>query len=161
MVDSEWEHPKMKNYTDRYQPMFDRCFDEDFDEWCREYKMWKLGVHKDQKEYPAHKNDLYWDWAGTPPDPTYYLPRPFKNPTWLQMYETVSEGTPVTPKFGTPEELVNYLVENGDFWDQKRGDGGWQRESAETFVKRGWAPSGIMVINKNNSEYKTPRDGVL
>lgn len=72
--------------------------------------------------------------------------------TWFQMYETVSEGTPVTPPFETREELVEYLVANGCFWDQKRRARGlsgdwmrcspWTREEATKFVfGDGWMPS--------------------
>ncbi len=160
MVDPDWEHPRYNDHRDEYQPMHEYCFDEKFDEWCNDYKLWRLGKHPDQKEYPENKDDLYWEWAGTPPDPTYYLPRPFKNPTWIQMYETVSEGTPVSPKFETAEGLINYLVENGDFWDQKRGHGGWDRKNAEGFVGRGWSPSGVVKITTEKTEFKAPRDGI-
>ena len=75
--------------------------------------------------------------------------------TWWQVYETVSEGTPVTPPFETREELVEYLVANGDFWDQKRRTEGrssmpcepWPRKQAESFVfGSGWSPS-LVVAN--------------
>jgi hypothetical protein len=74
---------------------------------------------------------------------------------WWQVWETVSEGSPVTPAFSTPEELIEYLVANGDSWDQKRLDGGWERSSAEQFVKSGWAPS---LITAGGHVYE-PRDG--
>jgi hypothetical protein len=72
---------------------------------------------------------------------------------WWQVYETVSEGTPVTPPFATKEELIEYLVEHGDFWDQRNRhdyrcyvDPGcyppWSRKAATTFVMEdGWCPS--------------------
>ena len=61
------------------------------------------------------------DWHREFPDPESYRPRWKRGEaTWYQVYETVSEGTPVTPPFETREELVEYLVERGDFWDQKR-----------------------------------------
>ena len=59
-----------------------------------------------------------------------------KEATWFQAWETVTEGTPVTPPFATTDELVDYLVTRGDFWDQERGDGPWDRKSAEEFVTR-------------------------
>ena len=68
------------------------------------------------------------------------------------MYETVSEGTPVTPHFAMKAELVDYLVEYGTFWDDGKG---WHREIAERFVDTGYAPS--MIIE--NDVIKTPRDG--
>ncbi len=64
---------------------------------------------------------------------------------WWQVYETVTEGTPVSPAFATPEELVEYLVANGDFWDQKCGEKSYSRARAEAFVKSGWAPSGMSI----------------
>lgn len=69
-----------------------------------------------------------------------------------QVWQTVSEGGPVTPVLPTPEALIDYLVSNGDAWDQARGDGGWRRDAAESFVRSGWAPTlmadsarGVMV----------------
>jgi hypothetical protein len=68
-----------------------------------------------------------------------------KEATWFQAWETVTEGTPVTPPFATTDELVDYLATRGDFWDQERGDGPWDRKSAEEFVKAGWAPTLIVT----------------
>jgi hypothetical protein len=75
-----------------------------------------------------------------------------KEATWFQAWETVTEGTPVTPPFATTDESVDYLATRGDFWDQERGDGPWDRKSAEEFVKAGWAPTlivtGKRIINR-------------
>lgn len=143
-----WEHPK--DDDGKYKPMFNEDFDTVFYEWVNEYELWKKGEHPSQGEYP------YWEYAGAPPDPEYYRPVWPESVTWIQMYETVSEGTPVSPAFKTKKELVDYLVEHGDFWDQGRGDGGWERENAEKFVKGGWSPSGALIDGK----YKTTRDGI-
>lgn len=56
-----------------------------------------------------------------------------------QVWENVSEGSPVTPVFATEAELVEYLVAGGDAWDRKRGAPGWSRKDAEAFVRRGGA----------------------
>lgn len=66
---------------------------------------------------------------------------------WWQVWETVSEGSPVTPAFATDAELIDYLVAEGDAWTQGRGDGGWTLENAVAFVSAGWAMSGIMERN--------------
>ena len=68
-----------------------------------------------------------------------------QHPTWFQIYETVSEGTPVTPPFATKQELIDYLVTYGDFWDQLRGDGPYSHLAAENMVNSGYAPSGIVL----------------
>lgn len=152
-VPPNWEHPKKED--GHYQPMYDNDFDTRLAEWLAGYELWKKGEHPDYDE-----KFKYWDWGGSPPDPEYYHPEWEQEPTWYQMYETVSEGTPVTPTFATKEELVNYLVANGDFWDQQRGHGGWVRENAERFVEAEWAPSGIFIFSSEGKrEYKTPRDG--
>ena len=57
------------------------------------------------------------------------------------LYETVSEGTPVSPVFATAEELIEHLVAHGDDWSQKP----MRRESAEALVRDGWCPSGVAV----------------
>lgn len=62
-----------------------------------------------------------------------------------QVWETVSEGSPVTPVFATAEELMAYLVEGGDAWDRKHGEPGWKQENAEAFVRAGWAPSLVLA----------------
>jgi len=81
--------------------------------------------------------------------------------TWFQAYETVSEGTPVTPPFATQEELIDYLATRGDFWDQHRGEGPWPRENARKFVLgSGWAPSMIVTTGPAGVDIKTARDGI-
>lgn len=86
-------------------------------------------------------------------NPLFYRTWKDEKATWYQLWETVSEGTPVSPPFATREELIEYLVTNGDFWDQQRRREGctvmncapWSRKQAEKFVNSiGWAPSFIM-----------------
>lgn len=113
--------------------------------------------------YGHHSTDYTSDWPlaewlsdeGRPPDPDYYRPWKDEDATWFQVWETVSEGTPVTPPFATKEELVDYLATKGDFWDQRRGDGPWVRTNAEAFVGSGWAPT-LMV---KDGVISAPRDG--
>jgi hypothetical protein len=50
-----------------------------------------------------------------------------------QMWETVSEGSPVSPVFDTAEGLENWLIEQG-----------YSEGAAEQFVKVGWVPSMVM-----------------
>ena len=109
------------------------------------------------KEHGYDINDPYsafCDWHGGVIDAEYCRPHWNEDATWFQVYETVSEGTPVTPPFETQDQLIEYLVKNGDFWDQKRREDGrshfmncdpWSKQRAENFVKGpGWAPSMVM-----------------
>lgn len=50
-----------------------------------------------------------------------------------QVWETVSEGSPISPVFATDEELVNWLISEG-----------YSEGAAEQFAKSGWVPSMVM-----------------
>jgi len=142
MVPPNWEHPK--NEYGNYIPMYDRTFNEVLEEYYQNYIAWRNKTHEDYDESTS-----FGDYFGSI-DPDGYRPEFKEEPTWYQVYETVSEGAPVTPPFETKEELVEYLVEKGTFWDQQRvRDGrqssvGWNRKSAEQFAKDGWVMSGIV-----------------
>lgn len=111
----------------------------------------KFGVCKvcDGEGLDPDVKEVYDAWEQTP----------IPNGSWWQVWETVSEGSPVTPAFATDAELIDYLVVNGDARDQKRGDGGWSRENAEKFVSVGWAPSAMVVSGPEGAAMHTPRDG--
>lgn len=151
MVPVNWEHPR--NSYGNFQPMFDQTFADAAREWKDGFAAWENG------DRPSHCEDVseYWEYHGTPPDREYYRPWSDEDAVWFQVWETVSEGTPVTPPFASREELINYLATQGDFWDQRRGDGAWNYESAKAFVNAGWAPSVIMT----DGEVLTPRDGIV
>ena len=153
-VPPNWDHPKVMRHNGRedYQPMRDTTFEDAAAEWKAEFMKWDSG------ERPAYCSDdsqnmEFWEYEGGPPDREYHRPWKDEEATWFQVWETVSEGTPVTPPFATQDELIDYLVANGDFWDQRRRAEGssvmncdpWSREDAESFVKgSGWAPSMVM-----------------
>ncbi len=154
-----WEHPKRTKWNpftgreeEGYQPLRDEAYGPVMAEWIENHELWERGEHPDQKDDGTTECRYYVQWLGSTPNWEYYRPdwKP-EEATWWQVYETVSEGTPVTPPFATREELVEYLVENGDFWDQKRRKEGpllgfqmpsdpWPRKQAEAFVfGDGWA----------------------
>ena len=157
-VPPNWEHPKKP--CGNYQPMFDETATEGFNEWLEDYQEFiksELPEMADEHEYDiSDPFSAFCDWDGGPPDAQYYRPHWGESKaTWYQVYETVSEGTPVTPPFETQEELIDYLAKNGDFWDQKRQKQGrvdcgpWPLDRAERFVKgTQWAPSFAIIGGK-------------
>lgn len=172
-VPPNWEHPKTENGS--YHPMFDESYAETLKNWKWSNESWKKGEYPDQKDGSGKDCESYAEWAGEAPEPEYYRPEWKKDQaTWWQVYETVSEGTPVSPPFETQKELVDYLVKNGDFWDQSRREealrqvaqtGGfksmpcapWKREQAEKFVYGdGFAFTGVVV----NGVYKSGIDAL-
>jgi hypothetical protein len=155
--------------------MYDEHFDNAFAEWLADFDRIRAGDLKDyEKEcYPNGLSDYLSDHSV--PLRSYYRPWKDGEGTWFQLWETVSEGTPVSPPFATKEELAEYLAKNGDMWDQKRcedprscrtfgltpGKPGWGKDAAYKFVMGdGWAPSFVMTDGKMMSgvEFVTSGD---
>ena len=54
------------------------------------------------------------DYFGQAPDMNDYMPEwPESEKTHFMMYETTSEGTPISPAFEAPEELSRWLADTG------------------------------------------------
>jgi hypothetical protein len=79
-----------------------------------------------------------------------------------QLWETVSEGSPISPVFGTPEELAEWLTESPEYkW--KENDAGTTKDQWLRFINGpGWAPSmisngtglmtGVQAVSNRNLE---------
>lgn len=157
-VPANWQHPKRTEFNylkmrdeKSFQPLHNKPYISAISEWIRDHLLWQRGEHPDQQGDDRSEYQYYAQWGDGPPNVEYYRPewKP-EEMTRYQVYETVSEGTPVTPPFETQAELIEYLVEHGDYWDQKRREEGrssmpcepWTRKQAESFVLgSGWAPS--------------------
>src|SRR5690606_25679196 len=103
---------------------------------------WEAGTHPDRDDDAPR---YFWEWEGAPPDEEYYRPKWTEPATCYQVYETVSEGTPVSPVFETLDELVAWLVEKG-----------YSPEAARAFAETGWAPS--LVVHRDESGVRAWRD---
>ena len=105
MVPKDWEHPRDEN--GRYK----RLYAEDY-ETAREN--WYSDCIKGGGRYIGGDGEKTWwhDWAGSPPDLESYRNRTWKpeEATCIQMYETVSEGTPVSPVFERGAEFLNVAL---------------------------------------------------
>jgi len=75
-------------------------------------------------------------------DPNDYMPCWLpEDCTHLQMYETCSEGTPISPVMETPEELARWLFNNkASAWGSEKAT----YEEWLATIKAGWAPSGVV-----------------
>ncbi len=69
---------------------------------------------------------------------------PPEGPGW-QLWQTVSEGGPVSPVFGNPERLAEWMVQDGEASTYK---------GALAFIRAGWAPTGT----SDSSGYRTGVD---
>ena len=147
-VPEGWQHPK--DDDGRYIPLFDGCdgFAMDDKEWTEGWEKWQQGLCEQYGEDnkwgpidPEHKNIRYSDYAGSRPSPDDYMPDwPEDQRTHLMMYETTSEGTPISPAFETSEDLARWLADN-----HASAFGGMTAtyEQWLGMIKAGWAPSAV------------------
>lgn len=102
MVPPNWEHPT--DARGKYLPLHDKTHEQAMREYEDEYEM-----VADADKQSSSKEEL----AGSPPNPERYRPEYAEAPTHYQLYENVSEGTPLTPLFPDKETLVEYAVSEG------------------------------------------------
>lgn len=148
-VPKGWEHPKRVQQYDMsgrmvedYWPLHDEDFESAMKEWLEGRALWLEGKHPDQAESeptscPATEEG-WARWGGSSPDPDSYRPAwKEEERTCFQVYETVSEGTPVSPVFETEEELVLWLTRQG-----------YSEHAARAFVRAGSAPSMMTSVHE-------------
>jgi hypothetical protein len=88
------------------------------------------GGHGSREVYEGQRAEAEaWEATEPPEGPGY------------QLWETVSEGSPITPVFATPEELANFMVANS--WGSQTERMASSFEVAMRFIDAGWAPSGV------------------
>jgi hypothetical protein len=130
-VPSDWEHPKDKQGN--YIPLHDGWrFKSDMEYWRKELK--EFHTVNFRKHYPDAHKDHFWqclrDWCGDKPLKSDYMPVwTEEEATHCMMYEDTSEGTPISPKFETPEELARWLADTraSKFADMPTDYADWMR----------------------------------
>jgi len=161
-VPPDWEHPRDENGY--FIPLFDKDYKTAGEDWLKELDEFRAGTHIKQ-ECIERICGLFWEW-NAPPDKETCRERYWteEEATAFQVYEDVSEGTPVTPVFMSKREIVGYLIEHGTYWDQRdvsegrRQHAGWGRKAAEQFVDSEWAPSMMVMCNREERTIYTPGD---
>lgn len=85
----------------------------------REVRMVPIGWEhptNDRGPIPLMNRDIldYYEDGDTLPEDDELMPVfPEGSATQFMMYETWTEGTPISPSFSTPEELARWLADNG------------------------------------------------
>ena len=114
MVPGGWKHPKDENGN--HVPLL-TDFRQSLAEWEEGKRQWALGFRSDYnggwKPKEADETMSWEDWDGPRPEARHYMPEwPPEQRTHWCMYETTSEGTPISPVFATPQELARWLTDN-------------------------------------------------
>lgn len=140
-VPVDWQHPLDTKGTYRpanhYHPLFDNDYATAVAEWKQAFADWEADKDGERSRVTAaYGHYEYWDWSGCPPNRDYYRDRAWtpEEATAYQVYETVSEGTPVSPVFATVDDLRRWLI----------NDQGMSEAGADQFIGWGSVPSGIV-----------------
>ena len=104
-VPPDWKHPMGEQ---RFRPLFGRDFATADQEWSAGYAHWQEGFCRNYgpgDDWIPHDGGTYSDWDGPRPNPDDFMPQwSEEEATHFMMYESTSEGTPISPAFATPEE---------------------------------------------------------
>lgn len=119
-----------------------RCKRDGVSDTCAE-----CGGHGSTEKYPGQRAEAE-AWGRTEP-PT--------GDGW-QLWETVSEGSPISPVFADREGLIGWLMSPAYTWGTSRP---LTREQAEAFTASGWAPTFIASAATGliNGEQMLPAGG--
>ena len=140
-VPKGWEHTKKDN--GQYQPMHEENYETAINDWFKDHQLWLAKEHPDQlvDDPPTYK--YFAEWGGNPPDIEYHVTYKPEDAICFQVYENVSEGTPVSPVFDTMDLLKEWLISQGH-----------SEKAAEGFCNSGYAPSAVMT----GGQFKTGID---
>ena len=102
--------------------MFLRTYDDAIREWWKDREAWQRGERPGYFDAEAEaKGYTYEEYNGAPPDPAYYLRHPLpaesaECPYGIQLWQTVSEGTPISPVFEDSDagrhEMAKHMAEH-------------------------------------------------
>ena len=155
-VSKNWNHPKKNG---NYIPLLEG-YAKSLHNWEEGNEKWNLGLVDDYNGGWKQKDTsdmTFEEWYGEKPIKEDYMPDfPEEQKTHYQMYETCSEGTPISPVMETPEELARWLADNGAsaFGDQTATYEDWLHTinsgGAPTFyiTKEYGLISGVEAMNK-------------
>lgn len=104
-----WQHPR--NERGHHVPLLSD-FGARFEEWVTEKAKWDAGERPDYCS-PENRSLSYEEWDGPQPDHRNYMPTfPAGLPMAVCMYETTTEGTPISGVFPDSDEGRRALAES-------------------------------------------------
>lgn len=114
-VPADWKHPL--DETGHYRELMPD-YARRLLRWQEEKDQWDQGLQRAGRGgwkpiTPDQPFGGFDDVVGEKPDPEQYMPEwPEEAKTHMQMYETSTEGTPISPVMEKAEELAQWLVDN-------------------------------------------------
>jgi hypothetical protein len=113
-VPADWHHP-IDYKTRRHRPLMEGPWEAAAEDWDRTKAAFDRG--EDENGDPlseSAKGYTFDEWHGKRPEHADYMPTwPEAQRTHYQMYETCSEGTPISPVLESPEAVARWCADNG------------------------------------------------
>ena len=112
-VPADWDHPKKEDGS--IQPMYDIDYETALAQWLENHYLWLEGKHRYQMADPNGTKDYkyYAEYVKDAPQVAFYRPKwTDEERTHYQLYETITEGTPVTPPFQTIDALEKFIKDH-------------------------------------------------
>lgn len=112
-VPKDWHHPS--NSRGHYIPLLGGSFLERLRGWKEDSAQWQKGMRwtwNRKKLVPVDAEDLGQPFEEKPKRADYMPDWTTTVASHYQMYETCTEGTPISPVFAAPEELARWLADN-------------------------------------------------
>lgn len=109
-VTNDWEHPR--DSDGHLKPQLGGAYQDAADDWLERLSRWESGENPDRAKYGFR---YLWDWDSGPPSKESYMYDTPPDPaslTHLMLYETTSEGTPLSPAFKTLDEIAAWAAVN-------------------------------------------------
>lgn len=106
-VPPDWEHPR--DTKAMHVPLLGGSFSRIWREWRAESLAWRRGLHPSAKQFDG----TFLEWSGGEPVAAFYMPDwECSDATCFQIYETVTEGTPLSPVFSEVSMLASWAARN-------------------------------------------------
>lgn len=145
-----WIHPTDESGS--CIPLFGGSFSARLAEYKQDAGQWTLGYQRsgfgDEAEYKLRDRSsagiTFEEWGGEIPKAENCMPDwPEAERTHYQMYETVTDGTPISPVCASPEALARWLANT---FASASGRMTATYEQWLAMIDEGWAPS-MAIIN--------------
>lgn len=112
-VPPHWQHPQ--DAEGDYRPLYGSGWEHAYAVWKQGQQWWHAGFRwKYGTGFVFKEPDVeesYEEWEGAAPCQAEYMPTwAPRDAYWYQMYETTTEGTPISPPLPSPEQLAQWLV---------------------------------------------------
>jgi len=152
MVRHDWKHPKGAN--GRYLGLFEGCirkWEEGRERW-EEGFVWSYNEDDWIAKNSKHLKMSYEDHNGPECSDRTHMPDwTDEEKTHFQMYETTSEGTPISPVFDNKNDLAQWLVDNNA---SRFGSVTATYDQWMSIINSGWVPSFVMSKGKIHLDFE-------